>query len=99
MNKPRLIDAHKTLKDLAACKCFPKMSYSLKDFQDLILAQPIAYDIDKVVEHLEHLRSVTMDDYIVYTKKGLYEEAISKMGKYVGIKRAIEIVKGGMNNE
>lgn len=85
MNKPRLIDANKMLKDLAACKCFPKMRYSLKDFQDLILAQPIAYDVDAVVEQLESLKQ--------------HEEEHWAHATVWGIEQSIRIVREGAKNE
>ena len=92
MNKPRLIDANKMLKDLAACKCFPKISYSLKDFQDLILAQPVAYDVDDIVEQLEELKSRAAACADASTECSCLQ-FVSCEEHFMH--KAIEIVKGG----
>ena len=85
MNNPVLIDRNRMLKQLADCKSLPKMRYTLKDIQDFILAQPTAYDIDKVVEQLEELKN----------ENGALGEMDWYAGLAQGFHEAIEIVKGG----
>ena len=55
-------------------------------FETIVDKQPTAYDVDKVVDRLEKLKSIrSMKDY---TSTGIIHD-------YVDIKEVIEIVKGG----
>ena len=55
------------------------IAVKLRDIEKIINRQPIAYNVDKVVEQLEKLQQ-----YFIYSIKDL-----------VGLLEAIEIVKGG----
>ena len=93
MDNPVLIDRNRMLKQLADCKSLPKMRYTLKDIQDFILAQPTAYDTDKVVKRLEGLE--TYKQTVTMEKHPFCASEIETVSK----KKAIEIVKGGGINE
>ena len=60
---------------------------------ELIDAQPTAYDVDAVVEKLEDEEEQSYADFEEYAENfGLDED---DNWHYMGVKRAIEIVKGG----
>ena len=97
----RLIDANKVIEQLEKVK---KESASFVDivhiigFQNVIDAQPTAYDPDKVVEQLEdevkeydkRIERRNGDCYFDETEK---IKALEERAR--GIEKAIEIVKGG----
>lgn len=89
MNKPRLIDANELLEDMKRlcgkdCGVCDYSTFLASDEHcGLIDNQPTAYDVDKVVEQLE---------------AELYNELEPiKTAFNFGINKAIEIVKGGGN--
>lgn len=59
--------------------------------------QPTAYDVDKVVEQLEEERDYSYANFEKYAE----EYGVDKEGNwhFEGLKRAIEIVKGGGTDE
>ena len=87
----RLIDADKTLeetrrdRDYAEKNGFMDMYHERQALIERIEAQPTAYDPDKVVEQLE--------DYNMWRELLIYE--LTHREREI-IKRAIEIVKGGV---
>lgn len=100
----RLIDADRLLADLKEENVVPiciqnltKKNKQIIRFENMIYEQPTAYDVDKVVEHLETAR----DGYstamcMTATNAELVKRFIAK-DKAMNL--AIEIVKaGGMNN-
>src|SRR5574344_1771292 len=99
----RLIDADKLLeetrkdRDYAEKNGFLDMYYERQVLIDRIESQPIAYDVDKVVEELEKHKDTTdlttVDEEMIIgftIYQGEFNEEIDK---------AIEIVKSGGNNE
>lgn len=100
----RLIDADRLLADLKEENVVPiyiqnltKKNKQIIRFENMIYEQPTAYDVDKVVEHLE----TAMDGYstamcMTATNAELVKRFIAKEK---AMNLAIEIVKaGGMNN-
>ena len=99
----RLIDADKLLeetrkdRDYAEKNGFLDMYYERQVLIDRIESQPIAYDVDKVVEELEKHKDTTdlttVDEEMILgftIYQGAFNEAIDD---------AIEIVKAGGENE
>lgn len=78
----RLIDADALVKDLL--EQIP-LAENVPIFKDIIESQPTAYDVDKVVKHLEIEASKIEIQYENNYEKGLLDE----------IGKAIEIVKQG----
>ena len=78
-------DGHRILEK--NCDIF-EVTMSIKDVKTIIKEQPIAYDVDEVIEELEKLKD---------------EDSITKIEKLIVktyIDRAIEIVKdGGISND
>lgn len=73
-------------EDAYGCKCI-----SMKDIE----AQPVAYDVDAVVEQLEK-KIQTHERCIEYEKKnGTITEEFQQRKAVEVLKDAIEIVKGG----
>ena len=78
MNKPRLIDANALLRDLAL---EPMENRTYWRANEIVLDQPIAYDIDKVVEQLEenyscdvgNLKMISLDKAIEIVRRGEQE--------------------------
>lgn len=89
----RLIDADKVLeetrrdRDYAEKHGFMDMYYERQALIDRIEAQSIAYDVDKVVEQLEELKSLVQVNIIL--------DDIVKLRMLIAYSKAIEIVKGG----
>lgn len=90
----RLIDADRLRKIFEDGECPCKLQYTLLGIVDV---QPTAFDMDKVIEQLDN----EADRSSTY-----FEEYADEIGKsedddwyYMGLRRAIEIVKGGGLNE
>lgn len=90
----RLIDADLLKKN---CKCTGEFEdnfkcVSLSELARVIDEQPIAFDVDKVVDQLEEIKKK-------YSQLSLAINDITEIQKYIGMKQAIalaiEIVKGG----
>ena len=94
----RLIDADKLLeetrkdRDYARKNGFLDMYYERQALIDRIKAQPIAFDVGKVVEQLETMR---MRYYLTYANTGnkTNDEVWEKAS--MAVDNAIGIVKGG----
>lgn len=87
----RLIDAGLLLDHLSG------RLESVKDYdaiKDVVNTMPTAYDVDKVVEQLEEFGQ-KMSESKSIQKYGKSSPANHRYYKAVGVKRAIEIVKGG----
>ena len=94
----RLIDADKLLeetrrdRDYAEKNGFLDMYYERKALIDRIESQPTAYDLDKVVEQLEELKSLVPVNRIL---DDIVNEKPKELGMLIAYSKAIEIVKGG----
>lgn len=58
----------------------------------VIDAQPIAYDVDKVVQQLEKLKSLVPVNRVL---DDIVNEKPKELGMLMAYRKAIEIVKGG----
>ena len=91
----RLIDADKLQKHFEKVKA---ESTTLVDiahiigFQSVIDAQPTAYDVDKVVEQLEELKSQVPVNRIL---DNIIKDKPKELGQLIAYNKAIEIVKAG----
>ena len=94
----RLIDADKLLeetrrdRDYARKNGFLDMYYERQTLIDRIKSQPTAYDVDKVVEQLEELKSLVPVNRIL---DDIVNEKPKELGMLIAYSKAIEIVKGG----
>lgn len=85
----RLIDAGLVLDDLSG------RLESMKDYdavKDVINNMPVAYDVDKVVEQLEKLKSLVPVNRVL---DDIVNDKPKELGMLIAYKKAIEIVKGG----
>ena len=85
----RLIDAGLVLNNLSG------RLESMKDYdavKDVINNMPIAYDVDKVAEQLEELKSLVPVNRLL---DDIVNEKPKELGMLIAYRRAIEIVKGG----
>lgn len=90
----RLIDAGKFLNNLSG------MLKNMEDYdavRKVINNMPTAYDVDKVVEQLQQECDYSYTDFEDYAKT--HELASDDEYHYLGLQRAIEIVKAGGKNE
>ena len=78
----RLIDADLLAKDTRDIGYIYELIFEI--FETVIEEQPTAFDVEKVVEELENHTEINVKD--------MWES-----GYNFGIKKAIEIVKGGLN--
>ena len=96
----RLIDADKLLeetrkdRDYAEKNGFLDMYYERQALIDRIKSQQTAYDVDKVVEQLEELKSLVPVNRIL---DDIVNEKPKELGMLIAYSKAIEIVKGGGN--
>ena len=81
----RLIDAEKLIDFIKDDDCPCMLQTALLN---IIKAQPIAYDVDKVVEQLESESARWQDSGDAYNDE-------KEKGVAIGFRKAIEIVKGG----
>lgn len=88
MNKPRLIDANALLNALAL---EPMENRTYWRANEIVLEQPTAYDIDKVVEQLLSPSCIGVE----YTH-GMSKDEIAESVLEQSVNRAIEIVTGGV---
>ncbi|CUM76020.1 hypothetical protein [Roseburia faecis] len=65
---------------------------SLATLASVIDAQPIAYDVDKVVQQLEKLKSLVPVNRVL---DDIVNEKPKELGMLMAYRKAIEIVKGG----
>ena len=65
---------------------------SLATLASVIDAQPIAYDVDKVVQQLEKLKSLVPVNRVL---DDIVNEKPKELGMLMAYRNAIEIVKGG----
>ena len=93
----RLIDADELIKYIKIWEIGTSISSDQKEFIDCVNNQPTVFDMDKVIEQLDN----EADRSSTY-----FEEYADEIGKsedddwyYMGLRRAIEIVKGGGLNE
>ena len=85
----RLIDEEKLMEDMQ--KTITEQSGTI-DWMNLIYRQPTAYDVDKVVEKLEELKSLVPVNRIL---DDIVNEKPKELGMLIAYSKAIEIVKGG----
>ena len=87
----RLIDADEIgLTDFEIVMCDGDYKEALKMLLDKISNQPTSYDIDKVVEELEEMKTI----------KGSMKTVTCRKWDYGTVNRAIEIVKhGGVSDD
>ena len=64
----------------------------LKGAQNVIDTQPTAYDLDKVVEQLEKLKSLMPVNRVL---DDIVNDKPKELGMLIAYEKAIEIVKGG----
>ena len=86
----RLIDAGLVLDNLSG------RLESMKDYdavKDAINNIPTAYDVDKVVQQLEELKSLVPVNRIL---DDIVNEKPKELGMLIAYRKAIEIVKGGV---
>lgn len=89
----KLIDEEKLMEDIQ--KTITEKSSTI-DWMNMIYRQPIAYDVDKVVEQLEEERELSYADFDRYVDEVSqcldveYDDFFHR-----GLERAIKIVKGG----
>ena len=94
----RLIDADKLLeetrrdRDYARKNGFLDMYYERQVLIDRIKEQPTVYDVGKVVEQLEELKSLVPVNRIL---DDIVNEKPKELGMLIAYSKAIEIVKGG----
>lgn len=69
---------------------------SLATLASVIDAQPIAYDVDKVVQQLEKLKSLVPVNRVL---DDIVNEKPKELGMLMAYRKAIEIVKGGGVND
>lgn len=89
----RLIDADEFEKQIAGMTI--ANNYPVKKASalcDLIDAQQTAYDLDRVVEQLEDLKSLVPVNRIL---DDIVNEKPKELGMLIAYRKAIEIVKGG----
>lgn len=85
----RLIDAGLVLDNLSG------RLESMKDYdavKDVINNMPTAYDVDKVVEQLEKLKSLVPVNRVL---DDIVNDKLKELGMLIAYEKAIEIVKGG----
>lgn len=85
----KLIDADPVLDNLSG------RLESMKDYdavKDVINNMPTAYDLDKVVEQLEKLKSLVPVNRLL---DDIVNEKPKELGMLIAYRKAIEIVKGG----
>ena len=80
----RLIDEEKLMEDIQ--KTITEQSGTI-DWMNLIHRQPVAYDVDKVLEQLESLSNAEADYYYASSNDVIDRDD------------AIEIVKGGVSDD
>ncbi len=88
----RLIDADDFEKFLRISERAGADQHGIEDIIKLVIKQPTAYNVDKVVEQLE-IEGDTADDNILVA--GDYSLSQYWDGVSEGMKKATEIVKGG----
>lgn len=80
--------------------CYERKMYNkLCDYEVLEEQGYKMVNIDKVVEQLKQERETAENKFAESLMIGPTMESDLEMGKYIAYKRAIEIVKGGGNNE
>ncbi len=85
----RLIDAELVLDNLSG------RLESMKDYdavKDVINNMPTAYDLDKVVEQLEKLKSLVPVNRVL---DDIVNDKPKELGMLIAYEKAIEIAKGG----
>ena len=89
----RLIDADKITSGKIAKYLGRGYECCTPDIEDMLKEQPTAYDVDKIVKQLEEERDYSYANFEKYAE----EYGVDKEGNwhFEGLKRAIEIVKGG----
>ena len=88
-----LISRSALLKEFAEKTPFGCGTIGIKFVDDLIKAQPIAYDVESVMAELEKQKEIAEKEMEECIFKALpYHD--STEGKVIGIKTAIDIVKG-----
>ena len=92
----RLIDADNFMEFMGTLKGAGAKHVSFDDLRKFINNQPTAYDVDKVVEHLEEKREKHRKDAHAQMYKHKHEDWAQYLdGMQCGIRDSIEIVKSG----
>nr|DAE33452.1 MAG TPA: hypothetical protein [virus sp. ctQ5V6] len=94
----RLIDADELKKELYQ-QWFMDILLTQRNSEDMFYAlakkideQPTAYDVDKVVEQLEKLKSLVPVNRVL---DDIVNDKPKELGMLIAYEKAIEIVKGG----
>lgn len=91
----KLIDADKLIEyiDAGHLRNPNELCFSEIDVVNMLLHAPIAYDLDAVVERLEDEEAQSYNDFEDYAE----DQGLTRDDDWhcMGLKRAIEIVKGG----
>lgn len=89
----RLIDADELIKYIKIWEIGTSISSDQKEFIDCVNEQPTVFDVDKVVEQLDDEANRSYADFKKYADE--IGESESDNWYYIGLRRAIGIVKGG----
>lgn len=89
-----LIDADKLKKDLESVTLSNGTLLNTNTVLLLLDKYPIAYDVDKVVEQLEELKSQVPVNRIL---DDIIKDKPKELGQLIAYNKAIEIVKAGGN--
>lgn len=89
----RLIDADELIKYIKIWEIGTSISSDQKEFIDCVNRQYTVFDVDKVVEQLDDEANRSYADFKKYADE--IGESESDNWYYIGLRRAIGIVKGG----
>ncbi len=90
-----LIDADKLKKDLKSVTLSNGTLLNINTVLLLLDKYPTAYDVDKVVEQLEELKSQVPVNRIL---DDIIKDKPKELGQLIAYNKAIEIVKAGGNS-
>ena len=89
----RLIDADELIKYIKIWEIGTSISSDQKEFIDCVNRQYTVFDVDKVVKQLDDEANRSYADFKKYADE--IGESESDSWYYIGLRRAIGIVKGG----
>lgn len=89
----RLIDADELIKYIKIWEIGTSISSDQKEFIDCVNRQYTVFDVDKVVKQLDDEANRSYADFKKYADE--IGESESDNWYYIGLRRAIGIVKGG----
>ena len=91
----RLIDADKLIEDIKINDIGDRIGDSQIDIIKAINRQPIAYDVDKVVEQLEVRKEVYYEKFEDHRRGNNKEIAKNYLNKFNMVDNIVRIVKAG----